>query len=1144
MGELIRKKDWSETSLGAPGTWPQSLRTSVSICLNSRFPILLWWGKDYIKIYNDAYRDIIGTKHPKALGAKGKDVWPEIWPIVGPMLESVFEKGEATWSEDQQLIIERNGYPEECYFTFSYSPIYNEIDVIVGIFCAVTETTNKVRTEQHLKKQLSNLFVQAPVALSIFSGSNHVIEVANELMLELWGRKIDEVINKPAFEAMPDVANQGFEQLINNVYNTGERFVAQELPVDLLRNGKMQTIFVKFVFEALRQEDGTIYGVMGVADDVTESVLARKKIEENEERLGHAVESGRLGTYELDIKTGKIIYSPRFAGIFGLDASREISNEDLKNAIHPEDAHIRKEAHTRAKATGILSYEARVVWHDGSIHWVSVNGNTVFDEKGNDLRTYGTALDITKQKNSEEVLKESEQKLRLIADAIPHMVWEIEPDGRISYINKQWTDWSGLTLEEINNGEWIKVFHAEDFKNVADDWQKSMEKGIEYFGEYRIRDHGGNYYWFMGKTVPIKNNEGRIIKWIGTTTNIDEQKKVQVALKESEEQFRELADSMPQIVWTARPDGYIDYYNKKWYDFTGLRHDVGGDESWEPILHPDDIGFCRDTWYNAVRTGQPYHIEYRFKNRKKPGTYCWYLGKALPIRNSEGKIIKWYGSCTDINDQKEIEALLKDSEEKFRLMADSVPQQVWTAAGNGALDYVNQRIINYFGKSSEEIIGEGWQQVIHPDDLPTVLESWTHSLKTFEAYQVEFRLRGKNNQYRWHLARATPFFIKDSEVKWFGTNTDIEEHKFSEQKKDEFISIASHELKTPITSLKGIVYILNQLLPLQEGSQEARLLLTMDNQLSKLTKLVGDLLDVNKIDGAHLQLNKEDFDFRELISETVESVQHISPKHLLTIESNESVLYSGDKLRLEQVITNLLTNAVKYSPEGEKVIIRYDVSDENIIVSVQDFGIGIERENITKLFDRFYRVNNSLRFGGLGLGLYISANIIKAHNGNFWIESEVGKGSTFYFLLPQNKGLTGAAVQTDNFSYYADEQVKINYSKENKWIEADWTGFQNLESVQRGCLVMLDLLKKNKCTKVLNDNTHVVGNWSEASEWGGNIWFPQMQNAGLQYFAWVYSPSTFSQLAAEKSINIMAGSITSQFFNDCKEAEMWLKEVS
>ena len=150
MGSLIRALDWSKTPLGPVEAWPQSLKTSVSICLNSRFPVLIWWGPELVKIYNDAYVELIGSKHPKALGRPGREVWPEIWVTIGPMLEGVMERGEATWADDLLLMLERNGYAEECYFTFSYSPIRDESGGIGGIFTPVVETTEKVVGERRL----------------------------------------------------------------------------------------------------------------------------------------------------------------------------------------------------------------------------------------------------------------------------------------------------------------------------------------------------------------------------------------------------------------------------------------------------------------------------------------------------------------------------------------------------------------------------------------------------------------------------------------------------------------------------------------------------------------------------------------------------------------------------------------------------------------------------------------------------------------------------------------------------------------------------------------------------------------------------------------------------------------------------------
>ncbi len=608
--------------------------------------------------------------------------------------------------------------------------------------------------------------------------------------------------------------------------------------------------------------------------------------------------------------------------------------------------------------------------------------------------------------------------------------------------------------------------------------------------------------------------------------------------------FELLANALPQIVWSARPDGFIDFFNQKWYDYTGFTKDEGGDQSWIPVLHPDDVKLCVDTWYHSIKTGSPYKIEYRFIDHANPGKYRWFLGTALPVKSDKGEIVRWFGTCTDIDDQKSIETSFRNSEEKFHFMCDAMPQHVWTANAKGGLDYLNQRAITYFGKPAHEIIANWWAGCIHEDDSKKAFDIWQNAVNSGEPYEVEFRLKNKDNQYKWYLSRATPFINKEGEIKWFGTNTDIEEHKVNEQKKDEFISMASHELKTPVTSIKGYAHVLQEKLKGQGNDLAVELLKRMDMQVNKLTKLIGDVLDVTRLEGRHLQLSKHDIDFKEVIVEAVENVQNISPQHNIVIETNENIAFTGDKLRLEQVLNNFLTNAIKYSPGKDKVIVRYWKEKNNIITSIQDFGIGIERENLTKLFDRFYRVDNtSMKFQGLGLGLYISSEIIKAHNGSFWIESELGQGSTFFFLLPVTEQSGGLNIKTDNQTYYGEDQLTIVFNKKHDRLDVDWTGFQNLQSVKRGCYVMLDLLKKNNCTKVLNDNTHVIGNWSEASDWGGKVWFPAMQEAGLKYFAWIYSPSTFSQLAANKSVDVMLGKITAQFFIEKKEAEKWLNSL-
>ena len=368
----------------------------------------------------------------------------------------------------------------------------------------------------------------------------------------------------------------------------------------------------------------------------------------------------------------------------------------------------------------------------------------------------------------------------------------------------------------------------------------------------------------------------------------------------------------------------------------------------------------------------------------------------------------------------------------------------------------------------------------------------------------------------------------------------LELSKESEKKKDEFISIASHELKTPLTTTKAYIQLSQKVA--SPESRGYKLITKAEDQLSRLEKLISDLLDVSKIQAGKLIYDKEAFSFDKLLIETVGSIQLTSSSHKIVIEKLDKVQFSGDKLRIEQVLNNFLSNAIKYSPDAKKVIVRSEVSNDNIIVSVQDFGIGIDPIHVVGIFDRFYRVDNTaIRYQGLGLGLYISSEIIKRHGGSFWIESVLGEGSSFYFLLPLNGRLDLIELSGDNQTYYKGNFREVEYNAEKERLESNWIGFQNLESVKKGCLIMLNLLKKNNCTRVINDNRQVVGNWSEAVDWANQIWFPAMGEAGLKKFAWIYSQSTFARISAQSTLNVMIGDITAQFFTDGEEAADWLE---
>ncbi len=627
-GELVSNKDWSNHPLGPIETWPDTLKSAANIIFSTPFPMMISWGKDHIQLYNDGYRPILGSaKHPQAMGACTKDTFPEIWDIVGPMFEEVW-KGNPIRLSDFFLPLNKHGYLEDCYFDFSYSPVYESNGEVGGILVTCIETTENIKNLKKLsesnkalknsEENLNNLVSHAPVAMAVLKGPDFEIKTVNEKVLEIWGKTYEQVINKPIFKALPEVEGQGIDLLLNSVYQTGERFVANELEVELLRKGELQKVYLNFVYEALRNASDEIYGIAAVAIEVTDEVVSRQKVEEAEERARLAIDAADIGTFDFYPLTEKLVTSARFDLIMG---SKKSESRDIYIAsIHPDDHEIRNQAFKIAYKTGKLHYIVRVI-DNNKIKWVQAQGQVYFDTiSGKPNRVLGTMLDITEQ--------------RLV-----------------------------------------------------------------------------------------------------------------------------------------------------------------------------------------------------------------------------------------------------------------------------------------------------------------------------------------------------------------------------QQQKDDFMSIASHELKTPLTSLKAYLQILKKSPEVKDFS--VNLADNSLNQVKRLENLIADLLDVSKISSGKLVYNTSVFNFADLIRETVVNIQITSSTHQLIITGNPDAKLEGDRDRLEQVLINYLTNAIKYSPGADKVEIHSVVSSGKLIVSIRDFGVGIEPENLNKIFDRFYRVDKtSMKYEGLGLGLYVASEIVSRHNGSFWIESELNKGSSFFFMLP------------------------------------------------------------------------------------------------------------------------------------------------
>ncbi len=363
---------------------------------------------------------------------------------------------------------------------------------------------------------------------------------------------------------------------------------------------------------------------------------------------------------------------------------------------------------------------------------------------------------------------------------------------------------------------------------------------------------------------------------------------MQEVIKLSEKSFRQLADLMPQMVWTAAPDGAIDYFNKQWFEYTGLEN-TGDSLSWASLLHADDAEQWHKTSNDAVKTGNPYHMEFRFTDRKHPGNYRWFLCRCLPVKDNEANITRWIGTCTDINDAKSIQEKLQQTEQ---LRAD-------------------------------------------------------------------------------------------------------------------FIKMVSHELKTPVTSIKGYVQLLMMIIKEEEPErfpeQVSNSLQRIDYQVSRLTRLITEMLDLSRIETGRLELKNEMLSLTGLVKEAIEDIGLTQPKHNINLHPYFDCNIFGDKSRIEQVVINLITNAIKYSVNSNKIDVCIRQAENNMVaVSIKDYGIGIDKTQHTKIFDRFYRVEGKVEqtFAGFGIGLFIANEIIERHNGFIRVQSQKGEGSVFTFTLP------------------------------------------------------------------------------------------------------------------------------------------------
>ena len=398
------------------------------------------------------------------------------------------------------------------------------------------------------------------------------------------------------------------------------------------------------------------------------------------------------------------------------------------------------------------------------------------------------------QKALEEI-KKSENKLRQVIDTIPALAWCNLPDGSNEFLNRRWHEYTGLSPEESHGWGWQVAFHAEDLPPLMKRWREMLSSGESGEIEARLRRHDGVYRWFLIRAEPLQDETGKIVRWYGTSTDIEDRKRAEEALQSSEHNARLLVDSIPALVVRMTAAGEVEAVNRQLLEYSGKSLEDIRRWTTSGVVHPEDLARAIEIADHSFATGDPYEMEVRI--RRFDGVFRWFEARGLAARDAEGEVLHWYALHTDIDDRKRAEEALRASEFNARMIMDSIPGLAERVSPAGEAEVVNRPLLEYFGKDLEELRNWRYTDAIYPDDLPLAIETFNNSIPTGRPFDFELRLRRFDGVYRWFQSRGLP--LRDPEgriLHWYVLVTDIDDlkHTHEQLRRSEAFLVEGHRL--------------------------------------------------------------------------------------------------------------------------------------------------------------------------------------------------------------------------------------------------------------------------------------------------------------------------------------------------------------
>jgi PAS domain S-box-containing protein len=598
------------------------------------------------------------------------------------------------------------------------------------------------------------------------------------------------------------------------------------------------------------------------------------------------------------------------------------------------------------------------------------------------------------------------ERYREMAEAMPQIVWTARRDGGVDYFNRRWFEYTGRPVNYEES--WLEVIYPEDRESARRLWAQAVRSGLPYEIEYRLRRHSnGEYRWHLARAIPLRDAHGEITKWFGTCTDIHEQKRAETILREHQltlenritereaeaehamALYQLLAENATDMVSTHNPDGTFEYATPSWLDFLGVLP-VGK----VPVdfAHPDDFALLFENHKLGFQTLDPITTVWRC--RRADGTHGWLETRTRAVTApGTRRVVTFVCATRDVTQSKRDELALRESEAKYRQLVEQAADAIFLVNADRICLAANARAGAIAAVSPTTLVGQPIDVFMRPADANNT------TIAGSDDGTAEFWIQRADGGLV--PVETSTAHLSDGQVQIIAR--DISGRKEVERLKDEFVSVVSHELRTPLTSIRGSLGLLAAATLARAPDKAQRMLSVAVTNTDRLIRLINDILDVERIESGTVAMEQTWCDGFELATSVSEALRPIAEKSGVSLRvSGARARIYADADRVTQTLTNLVGNAIKFSPEDTTVDISVAMEHDGAHFEVRDRGRGIPVDKLEMIFDRFKQVDGSdaREKGGTGLGLAISRSIVRQHGGRIWAENVLGGGSVFKFILP------------------------------------------------------------------------------------------------------------------------------------------------